>query len=66
MLIRRIKKEDVAAVYRIEKETFSEPWSGDSFERVLESKSNIYLIAEEKGNSWLLWTMGRNRRRADY
>ncbi len=49
MLIRRMKKEDVAAVYRIEKETFSEPWSGDSFERVLESKSNIYLIAEENG-----------------
>ena len=39
---------DVLAVYRLEEEIFPDPWSADSFLRVLESENDIYLVAVEE------------------
>lgn len=47
--IRKMTAEDVPQVAKLEQEIFSEPWSADSFERVLESDSDIYLVAAEDG-----------------
>lgn len=47
--IRRMMLEDVPAVTAIEEQIFSEPWSADSFERVIDSESNIYFVAVEDG-----------------
>jgi len=47
--IRRMTTKDVTAVVKIENEIFSEPWSADSFRIGLETKNDIYLVAEEDG-----------------
>lgn len=47
--IRRMTTKDVPVVVRIENEIFSEPWSADSFRIGLETKNDIYLVAEEDG-----------------
>lgn len=47
--IRRMTAKDVTAVVKIENEIFSEPWSADSFRIGLETKNDIYLVAEEDG-----------------
>lgn len=47
LLIRRMKEEDVSQVAKLEQEIFSEPWSADSFARVINSDSDIYLVAVE-------------------
>ncbi len=47
--IRRMKPGDLEKVVEIERKTFSEPWTYDSFEHSLESGNDIYLVAEEDG-----------------
>jgi len=47
MIVRRMKKEDLEQVCAIENETFSMPWSYQSFLDSLLVKDNIYLVALE-------------------
>lgn len=46
---RRLREEDVAAVSRLEKETFSMPWPAESFLHMLEKEDTVYFVAEEDG-----------------
>lgn len=46
---RRLRKEDISAVSRLEKETFSMPWPAESFLRMLEKEDTAYFVAEEEG-----------------
>lgn len=46
---RRLRAEDVPAVSRLEKETFSMPWSAESFLHMLEKEDTAYFVAEEDG-----------------
>lgn len=46
---RRLRAEDVSTVSRLEKETFSMPWSAESFWQMLEREDNVYFVAEEDG-----------------
>lgn len=45
LTIRKMRKEDVEEVVKIEKNIFSSPWSEKSFIDALESNDNIYLVA---------------------
>ena len=49
MKIRPMVDKDLEQVCSIENETFSEPWSYNSFSTSLASKDNTYLVAEEDG-----------------
>ena len=50
MKIRRARIFDVAAVYKIERETFSVPWSFDSlFADICLNSATVYLVAETGG-----------------
>lgn len=42
--IRRMQKEDLETVCRIEKETFSLPWSRQSFYNAMNRQGNVYLV----------------------
>lgn len=46
---RRMKTEDVPAVSRLEEETFSMPWSAESFLHMIEKEDTAYFVAEEDG-----------------
>ena len=48
MNIRRMRPEDLKAVYAIEVESFSEPWSLESLEKEIDNHLAYYLVAEEK------------------
>lgn len=48
MRIRRMQQNDIPAVYAIEVDTFSDPWSIKSFEDAISSGRDIYLVAEEE------------------
>lgn len=45
--IRRMRTEDLCQVYKIEKETFSQPWSLQAFQEMLAREETIYLVACE-------------------
>lgn len=45
--IRKMMASDIAQVAKLEHEIFSEPWSADSFERVIDSENDVYLVAAE-------------------
>lgn len=47
--IRRLQKEDIEAVSRIEAEAFSMPWSAKDFEQLLTDEKSLYLVAETDG-----------------
>ncbi|WOO38824.1 ribosomal protein S18-alanine N-acetyltransferase [Anaerocolumna sp. AGMB13020] len=49
MLIRHMQEEDMDQVYAIECNSFSRPWSRDSFLQSLRNPSNLYLVVEEEG-----------------
>lgn len=49
MIIRKMTKEDINWVYKIEEESFSMPWSISSFEKELENDLTYYIIAEIDG-----------------
>lgn len=46
---RRLREEDVPAISRLEKETFSMPWSAESFLQMIEREDTAYFVAEEDG-----------------
>lgn len=52
MIIRQMKLSDIEQVYKIERETFSMPWSKKDFETAVKDENlnyfNIYLVAEEQ------------------
>lgn len=47
MIIRRMEEKDIPSVVTIERETFSDPWSEDSFRTEILRENNIYLVAIE-------------------
>lgn len=49
MKIRPMVNKDLEQVCEIENDTFSEPWSYNSFSNSLTSRDNTYLVAEEDG-----------------
>lgn len=49
MLIRHMQEKDMDQVYAIECNSFSRPWSRDSFLQSLRNPSNLYLVVEEEG-----------------
>ena len=50
--IRRARMFDVAAVYKIEREAFTTPWSFDSlFADICLNSSTVYLVAEKAGET---------------
>lgn len=49
MIIRKMEERDIAEVVAIEEETFSSPWSADSFLQESKNKNNIYLVVEDNG-----------------
>lgn len=46
---RRMKAEDVPTVSRLEEETFSMPWSAESFLHMIDREDAAYFVAEEDG-----------------
>lgn len=46
---RRLRAEDVPAVSRLEEQTFSMPWSAESFRQMIEKEDTAYFVAEEEG-----------------
>ena len=46
--IRAMQEKDCKAVYEIEKEVFSLPWSEQGFLDAIASDNNIFLVAEEE------------------
>ena len=49
MIIRKMEERDIKEVAAIEEETFSSPWSADSFSKESKNKNNIYLVVEDNG-----------------
>ncbi|MCI8324199.1 MAG: ribosomal protein S18-alanine N-acetyltransferase [Lachnospiraceae bacterium] len=49
IIYRKMKAEDVPFISRLEEETFSMPWSADSFLRMIEKEDTAYFVAEESG-----------------
>lgn len=49
MVIRKGTKEDIEAIYNIELESFSVPWSLESITKELENEVAYYVVAEEDG-----------------
>lgn len=49
IIYRKMKAEDVPFISRLEEETFSMPWSADSFLRMIEKEDTAYFVAEENG-----------------
>lgn len=48
MVFRKMEKEDLEQVCKIEKDSFTLPWSYKSFSESLKKEANLYLVAEEK------------------
>lgn len=46
---RRMTPEDVPSISRLEEETFSMPWSADSFLEMISKEDARYYVAEEDG-----------------
>ena len=46
---RRMKREDVPFISRLEEETFSMPWSEASFLQMIEKEDTAYFVAQEDG-----------------
>lgn len=46
---RRMTPEDVHSISRLEEETFSMPWSADSFLEMISKEDARYYVAEEDG-----------------
>lgn len=49
MNIRRMTEEDLEEVCKIEKDTFSEPWTREDFDHSIKNTNNRYLVVEEQG-----------------
>lgn len=54
--IRKMSTEDLMEVARIEKETFSLPWSQQGFADSLAQENTCYLVAKHRGKTGrILW-----------
>ena len=49
IVYRKMRAEDVPFISRLEEETFSMPWSADSFLQMIEKEDTAYFVAEEDG-----------------
>ncbi|MBE5962390.1 MAG: ribosomal-protein-alanine N-acetyltransferase [Lachnospiraceae bacterium] len=49
MVIRRMEERDLSSVVEIENDTFSDPWSYESFRKEAALVNNIYLVVEKEG-----------------
>ncbi len=49
IIFREMEERDVVAVSRIEEETFSMPWSPESFLEMIRGDKSYYIVAEEDG-----------------
>lgn len=49
IVYRKMRAEDVPFISRLEEETFSMPWSADSFLQMIEKEDTAYFVAEENG-----------------
>jgi ribosomal-protein-alanine N-acetyltransferase len=49
IVYRKMRAEDVPFISRLEEETFSMPWSADSFLQMIEREDTAYFVAEENG-----------------
>ena len=49
IVYRKMRAEDVPFISRLEEETFSMPWSVDSFLQMIEKEDTAYFVAEEDG-----------------
>lgn len=49
MIIRKIRSDDIDSVAAIEKANFSRPWTARDFDRYVDSKDGLFLVAEEDG-----------------
>ncbi len=49
VIYRRMTPEDVPFISRLEEETFSMPWSADSFLEMIGKEDARYYVAEEEG-----------------
>ena len=49
VIYRRMTPEDVPFISRLEEETFSMPWSADSFLEMISKEDARYYVAEEEG-----------------
>lgn len=49
IVYRRMRPEDVPFISRLEEETFSMPWSAESFLQMIEREDSEYFVAEEDG-----------------
>lgn len=49
IVYRKMRKEDVSFISRLEEDTFSMPWSAASFLRMIENEDTEYFVAEEDG-----------------
>ncbi len=50
IVYRRMRPEDVPFISRLEEETFSMPWSAESFLQMIEREDTEYFVAEEDGH----------------
>lgn len=49
IVYRKMRAEDVPSISRLEEETFSMPWSADSFLQMIGKEDTEYFVAEENG-----------------
>lgn len=49
IVYRKMRAEDVPFISRLEEETFSMPWSAESFLQMIEKEDTAYFVAEEEG-----------------
>ena len=49
IVYRKMRAEDVPFISRLEEETFSMPWSAESFLQMIEKEDTAYFVAEEDG-----------------
>lgn len=49
VIYRRMTPEDVPSISKLEEETFSMPWSADSFLEMISKEDARYYVAEEDG-----------------
>lgn len=49
IVYRKMRAEDVPFISRLEEETFSMPWSAESFLQMIEKEDTTYFVAEEDG-----------------
>jgi len=63
LLIREFRKEDLADILKIERESFCDAWSEESFLREITLPFSRFLVAESRGKAvgyLIAWVVGRS------